>query len=225
MWSDSIKMSPWKKAEVEKKRRQIAAKKDISMIHVLHVLHVIYVLHDTWPTTSVTRIQNSLQPVERKVLDDIFFFFWNMKYDIDQNIDFSTILCDALRWKLGRHNSCWIARRLFWGFESAPWGGGLLQLIQRKQSIKYHCFDGKLNLRCAERCKIRGAQLLFSLLWEALNVLCGGSQVPAQLFASYAMHTIQATKDQGPKLEVGNNYFWSKNLRPRFLQYPRLLSV
>lgn len=104
-------------------------------------------------------------------------------------------------------------------------GGGLLQLIQRKQSIKYHCFDGKLNLRCAERCKIRGAQLLFSLLWEALNVLCGGSHLPAQLFASYAMHTIQATKDQGPKLEVGNNYFWSKNLRPRFLQYPRLLSV
>ena len=188
---------------------------------MLHVLHVIYVLHDTWPTTSVTRIQNSLQLVERKVLNNI----WNMKYDIDQNIDFSTILCDAMRWKLGRHNfvlNCPPTLLRLW---KRTMGGGLLQLIQRKQSIKYHCFDGKLNLRCAERCKIRGAQLLFSLLWEALNVLCGGSHLPAQLFASYAMHTIQATKDQGPKLEVGNNYLWSKNLRPRFLQYPRLLSV
>ena len=105
-------------------------------------------------------------------------------------------------------------------------GGGLVQLIQRKQSIKYHCFDGKVNLRCAERCKIRGAQLLFSLFWEALNVLCGGSQLNYLPLMQCALFRPQRTKDPSWRWGIWeNNYFWSKKLGAEVFAIPRLLSV
>ena len=82
-------------------------------------------------------------------------------------------------------------------------GGRPASIDTKKTEHKYHCFDGKLNLRCAERCKIRGAQLLFSLLWEALNVLCGGSsQLNYLPLMQCTLFRPQRTKDPSWRWEI-----------------------
>ena len=174
MWSDSIKMSPWKKAEeVEKKQRQIATRRKTSPWYITH--HIC----NTHPKVPPARWEKSPQQ------------------HFDQNIDFSTIFSEAPHWKLGRHNSCWIAELTLLRLWKRAMGGGLVQLIQRKQSIKYHCFDGKLNLRCAERCKIRGAQLLFSLFERLWMCSVGGprSQLNYLPLMQCTLFRPQRTKD------------------------------
>ena len=70
------------------------------------------------------------------------------------------------------------------------------------------------------------AQLLFSLFWEALNVICGGSQFNSPPFACYATHTIQATKDQHSNWNWKiweNNHFWSRKLAAELFAIPEII--
>ena len=175
-------MSPWKKAGGEK-RWKIAAAKTSPWYTTGHICNTHH------PKLSTCWEKSFQRHRSRRVGPENVF------------VNISVISCDALRWKLRRHNSCWIGR-LFWVFESAPWGAACsidTKKIEHKISLLRWQTYFLPNLAWSdERCKI---QLLFSRRWTLLRSFeCAlwGVPVPLQLILSacYATHTIQATKDQ-----------------------------